>query len=117
MLQFAPGVKVYLACQPVDMRRGFDGLAADVAQTLRADPYSGAAFVFRSKRRRLREDFDLGRSGLCLFAKRLEKGRFVWPPIVEGALHLTAAQLALLIEGIDWRRTVAPQAPERPTFL
>jgi transposase len=50
MLQFAPGVKVYLACKPVDMRRGFDGLAADVAQTLRADPYSGAAFVFRSKR-------------------------------------------------------------------
>ena len=56
-------------------------------------------------------------SGLCLFAKRLEKGRFVWPPIVEGALHLTPAQLALLIEGIDWRRTVAPQAPERPSFL
>jgi transposase len=50
MLQFAPGVKVYLACEPVDMRRGFDGLAADVAQTMRADPYSGAAFVFRSKR-------------------------------------------------------------------
>ena len=50
MLQFAPGVKVYLACKPVDMRRGFDGLAADVAQTLDADPYSGAAFVFRSKR-------------------------------------------------------------------
>ena len=50
MLQFAPGVKVYLACKPVDMRRGFDGLAADVAQTLRADPYSGVAFVFRSKR-------------------------------------------------------------------
>ena len=48
MLQFAPGVKVYLACKPVDMRRGFDGLAADVAQTLHADPYSGAAFVFRS---------------------------------------------------------------------
>ena len=45
MLQFAPGVKVYLACKPVDMRRGFDGLAADVAQTLRADPYSGAAYV------------------------------------------------------------------------
>lgn len=49
--------------------------------------------------------------------KRLEKGKFVWPPIVEGALQLTAAQLALLIEGIDWRRTVAPEAPERPAFL
>jgi transposase len=49
--------------------------------------------------------------------KRLEKGKFVWPPIVEGALQLTAAQLALLIEGIDWRRTIAPEAPERPAFL
>jgi transposase len=107
MLQFAPGVKVYLACKPVDMRRGFDGLAADVAQTLRADPYSGAYVKILT----------WDGSGLCLFAKRLEKGRFVWPPIVEGALHLTSAQLALLIEGIDWRRTVAPEAPERPTFL
>ena len=53
-------------------------------------------------------------SGLCLFAKRLEKGKFVWPPIVEGALQLTAAQLALLLEGIDWRRTVAPPQTDRP---
>ena len=106
MLQFAPGVKVYLACKSVDMRRGFDGLAADVAQTLRADPYSGEAFVFRSKRGDYVKILTWDGSGLCLFAKRLEKGRFVWPPIVESALHLTAAQLALLIEGIDWRRTV-----------
>jgi len=104
MLQFAPGVKVYLACKPVDMRRGFDGLAADVAQTLRADPYSGAAFVFRSKRGDYVKILTWDGSGLCLFAKRLEKGRFVWPPIVEGALHLTSAQLAMLWEGIDWRR-------------
>jgi transposase len=109
-------VKVYLTCKPVDMRRGFDGLAADVAQTLRADLYSGRRSCFAASAA-LREGFDLGRSGLCLFAKRLEKGRFVWPPIVEGALHLTSAQLALLIEGIDWRRTVAPEAPERPNFL
>jgi transposase len=50
---------------------------------------------------------------VCLFAKRLEKGKFVWPPIVEGALQLTAAQLALLLEGIDWRRTVAPPQTDR----
>ena len=84
MLQFAPGVKVYLACKPVDMRRGFDGLAADVAQTLRADPYSGAAFVFRSKRGDYVKILTWDGSGLCLFAKRLEKGRFVWPPIRRG---------------------------------
>ncbi len=93
MLQFAPGVKVYLACKPVDMRRGFDGLAADVAQTLRADPYSGAAFVFRSKRGDYVKILTWDGSGLCLFAKRLEKGRFVWPPIVEGALISAAPDI------------------------
>jgi len=51
MLQIAPGVRVYLACRPVDMRRGFDGLSADVAQVLKADPFSGGLFVFRGKRR------------------------------------------------------------------
>jgi transposase len=55
-------------------------------------------------------------SGLCLFAKRLEKGRFVWPPIVDSTLVLTPAQLALLAEAIDWRRTVAPELPKRPSF-
>jgi transposase len=50
MLQIAPGVRVYLACRPVDMRRGFDGLSADVAQVLKADPFSGGVFVFRGKR-------------------------------------------------------------------
>src|SRR5579863_676747 len=71
MLQFAPGVKVYLACKPVDMRRGFDGLAADVAQTLRADPYSGAAFVFRSKCGDYVKILTWDGSGLCLFANYL----------------------------------------------
>ena len=53
-------------------------------------------------------------SGLCLFAKRLERGKFVWPPIVDGGLILTPAQLALLLEAIDWRRTVAPALPGAP---
>ena len=113
MLQFAPGVKVYLACKPVDMRRGFDGLAADVAQTLRADPYSGAAFVFRSKRGDYVKILTWDGSGLCLFAKRLEKGRLrVWPPIVESALHRRLGlNWRCWIEGIDWRRTVAARKP------
>ena len=106
MLQFSPGVKVYLACKPVDMRRGFDGLAADVAQTLQADPYSGAAFVFRSKRGDYVKILTWDGSGLCLFAKRLEKGRFVWPQAVSGKVHLTQAQLSMLLEGIDWRQPV-----------
>ena len=56
-------------------------------------------------------------SGLCLFAKRLEKGRFVWPPIVEGRLQLSPAQMALLVEGIDWRRTVTPEPARRPELV
>jgi transposase len=116
MLAIAPGLKVYLACRPVDMRRGFDGLAADVAQVLRADPYSGAVFVFRSRRGDYLKILAWDGSGLCLFAKRLEKGRFVWPPVVDGGMRLTAAQLALLIEGIDWRRTVANAEVSAPVL-
>lgn len=116
MLAIAPGVKVYLACTPVDMRRGFDGLAADAAQVLRVDPYSGAVIVFRSRRGDYVKILTWDGSGLCLFAKRLEKGRFVWPPIVDGGMRLTAAQLALLIEGIDWRRTIAAEEANRPVF-
>src|SRR6202789_1724369 len=99
------------------MRRGFGGLAAEVAQTLRAYPYSGAAFVFRSKRGDILKILTWDGSGLCLFAKRLEQGKFVWPPIVEGRLQLTPAQLALLVEGIDWRRTIAPEPAKRPEAI
>jgi len=56
-------------------------------------------------------------TGLCLFAKRLERGRFVWPPIVDGSVVLSPAQLALLIEAMDWRRTVAPPLPRQPMLV
>ncbi|HEX4298958.1 MAG TPA: IS66 family insertion sequence element accessory protein TnpB [Devosia sp.] len=114
MIQVAPGTKVYLACRPVSMRYGFDGLAAQVARVLDADPFSGHLFVFRGKRADYLKILYWDGTGLCLFAKRLENGRFVWPPIVDGAMVLTPAQLALLLEAIDWRRTVAPEPPRRP---
>jgi len=116
VIQVAPGTRVYLACKPVDMRRGFDGLTAEVANVLRQNPYSGHVFVFRSKRGDDLKILHWDGSGLCLFAKRLETGRFVWPPIVDSTLSLTPAQLALLVEAIDWRRTVAPELPKRPIF-
>jgi len=87
MLQIAPGVKIYLALKPIDIRRGFDGLAADVAQVLRNDPFSGAAFVFRGKRGDYVKILAWDGSGLCLLAKRLEKRKFVWPPIVEACCN------------------------------
>lgn len=114
MIQVAPGTKVYLACRPVSMRLGFDGLAGQVSQVLAADPFSGHLFLFRSKRADYLKILYWDGSGLCLFAKRLESGRFVWPPIVDGGMVLTPAQLALLVEAIDWRRTVAPAPPRRP---
>jgi len=114
MIQLAAGTRVYLACRPVDLRKGFDGLSALVANLLHDDPFGGHLFVFRGKRGDYLKLLYWDGSGLCLYAKRLEKGRFVWPPIIDGRLTLTPAQLALLVEGIDWRRTVAPEPPPRP---
>ena len=117
IIQVAPGTKVYLACRPVSMRYGFDGLAAQVKQVLDADPFSGHIFVFRSKRTDYLKILYWDGSGLCLFAKRLESGRFAWPQIVDGSIVLTPAQLALLLEAIDWRGTVAVALPRRPVAV
>ena len=103
--------------RPCDMRKGLDGLAAQVQTVLTDNPFSGSLFVFRGKRGDYLKILAWDGSGLCLFSKRLEQGRFVWPPIVDGRLQLTAAQLALLIEGIDWRRTVAPAPVKRPEMV
>ena len=90
-----------------DMRKGFAGLSAQAEAVLRENPYSGHLFVFRWAPRRGRRGDLLkivwwdGR-GACLFSKRLEKGRFVWPSPASGKVHVTAAQLAMLLEGINW---------------
>jgi transposase len=117
VIGLAPGTKVFLACRPVDLRNGFDGLAAKVQQMIGADPFSGQLFLFRGKRGDYLKALYWDGTGLCLFAKRLEKGRFVWPPIVDGAVSLTPAQLALLIEAMDWRRTIAPPSPSQPLLV
>lgn len=117
MISLAPGTQVYLVSRPVDLRNGFDGLAAKAQQIVGADPFSGHLFLCRGKRGDYLKALYWDGSGLCLFAKRLEKGRFVWPPIIDGAMTLTPAQLALLIETMDWRRTVAPPAPSQPMLV
>lgn len=103
MIALPPGTRVYLACGVTDMRRGFDGLAAQVQNVLELDPYSGAIFIFRGRRGDLLKALLWDGQGLVLYAKRLERGRFVWPQAKDGTLTLTAAQLAMLTEGIDWR--------------
>jgi transposase len=106
-----------VATKPVDFRKGAEGLAALVREEMRADPFSGAVYVFRAKRAdRVKLVFWDG-TGVCLFAKRLEDGKFRWPAVRDGVIRLTAAQLSALLEGLDWRRvhevreTPAPTAP------
>ncbi len=110
-------VRVMVATKPVDFRKGAEGLAALVREEMRADPFSGAIYVFRAKRAdRVKLVFWDG-TGVCLFAKRLEDGKFRWPAICDGVIRLTAAQLSALLEGLDWRRVhevreaAAPTAP------
>jgi transposase len=94
------------------MRKGFDGLAALVQLNLHEDPFSGQLFVFRGRRGDRVKILWWDGDGLCLFAKRLERGRFVWPRATDGTVHLTQAQLSMLLEGIDWRRPLRTQAPQ-----
>ena len=95
------------------MRRGFTGLSAVVQTALDADPFAGHVFVFRGRRGDLIKVLWWDGDGLCLFAKRLEHGRFVWPQSGDGTVSLSRAQLSMLLEGIDWRRPLRTAAPER----
>jgi transposase len=88
-----------------------------VKLVLSGDPFSGHLFLFRSKRADYLKILYYDGTGLCLFAKRLESGKFVWPPIVDGGMILTPAQLALLLEAIDWRRTVTAELPHKPVAV
>jgi transposase len=101
------GMRVLIATRPVDFRKGMDGLAALVQAQLRADPYSGAIFVFRARRADRVKLIVWDGTGLCLFAKRLEQGAFRWPQIGDATMRLTPAQLAALLEGLDWTRVQA----------
>ena len=112
MIPVPSGAGVYGAGGPTDMRKGFDGLSTLVQETLKKDPFRGHLFVFRGRSGNLVKVLWWDGQGFCLFAKRLNKGRFVWPMVKDGAITLTPAQLAMLLEGIDWR---APIRTDRPT--
>ena len=109
------GVRVLVATKPVDFRKGAEGLAALVRETMGADPFSGTVYVFRAKRAdRVKLVFWDG-TGVCLFAKRLEDGEFRWPKVQDGVLRLTAAELSALLEGLDWRRVHATRQTAVPS--
>jgi transposase len=112
MITVPNGAQIWIAAGVTDMRRGLTGLSALVQTALEQNPFGGHVFVFRGKRGDLIKVLWWDGDGLCLFAKRLERGRFIWPRTENGSVSLTRAQLSMLLEGIDWRRparTVAPQ--------
>ncbi|HDG1706704.1 TPA: IS66 family insertion sequence element accessory protein TnpB [Kluyvera ascorbata] len=104
MIPLPSGTKIWLVAGITDMRNGFNGLATKVQTALKDDPMSGHVFIFRgrsgSQVKRLWSTGD----GLCLLTKQLERGRFAWPSARDGKVFLTPAQLAMLMEGIDWRQ-------------
>ena len=104
MIALPAGTRVWIAAGVTDLRRGMDGLAALVQTALSEDPFSGHVFAFRGRRGDLIKILWWSGDGLCLFSKRLERGRFVWPQATSGSVHLTQAQLSMLLDGIDWRR-------------
>jgi transposase len=93
------------------MRKGFHGLSALVQDVLKADPHSGHLFCFRGRASDRVKIIWWDGQGACLFYKHLERGRFVWPAVAEGSVKLTSAQLAMLLEGLDWRTPVETWRP------
>jgi transposase len=113
VIDLRSGTRIWIAAGATDMRRGFQGLSSIVETVLEQAPYSGHVFVFRGKRGDLIKLLWFDGDGLCLFHKRLERGRFIWPQAESGTVSLTRAQLSMLLEGIDWRqpqRTWEPQS-------
>ena len=111
MIPVPAHTKVWLAAGKTDMRKGFNSLSALAEQVLAQDPFGGHLFVFRGAQGDLIKVIWRDGQGACLFSKRLERGRFVWPSPAEGKVSVTAARLAMLLEGIDWRM---PQRTWRP---
>ena len=104
MIPVPPGVRVYLSTGVTDMRRGMPGLSLQVQQALGRDPHAGDLYVFRGRRGDFIKVLWHDGLGLSLYAKRLERGRFIWPSPADGVVSISAAQLGYLLEGIDWVR-------------
>jgi transposase len=111
VIQVSVGTRIWLVAGLTDMRCGFQGLSAKVQTAIEENPMGGNVFIFRGRRGDLVKVLWATEDGLWLLARRLERGRFVWPQADGGKVHLTAAQLSMLLEGIDWRQ------PRRTTTL
>ena len=111
MIAVPSGARIWIATGMTDMRKGMQGLALLVQEGLKRDPHAGDIYVFRGRGGSLIKALWHDGLGLSLYAKRLDRGRFVWPVTVDGAVALTAGQMGYLLEGIDWRN---PQHTWRP---
>jgi transposase len=115
MMALPAGTHIWVACGVTDMRKGFDALAMVAQDVVKQSPRSGHVFVFRGRRADRLKILWWDGTGLCFCAKRMERGRFVWPVTGEGTVRLTPAQLSMLCEGIDWRSPLRTdmEAPQR----
>jgi transposase len=113
MIPVGSDVRVWLALGRTDMRRGMTGLALQVQETLGRDPYAGDLFIFRGRSGSLIKVIWHDGVGMSLYAKRLERGKFIWPSAVGGIVAISAAQMAYMLEGIDWRNPRQTFRPER----
>ena len=114
MIGLGSAVRVMVSTRPVDFRKGAEGLAALVREEMKSDPFSGVVYVFRAKRADRVKLVYWDGTGVCLFAKRLEDGKFRWPNVQDGVIRLSAAQLSALLEGLDWRRVHAARETPAP---
>jgi transposase len=111
MIPVASGVKVWIATGHTDMRRGMNSLAVLVQEAFERDPHGGDLYVFRGKSGSLIKILWHDGLGMSLYAKRLERGRFIWPSTPGEAVTITPAQLGYLLEGIDWRNPLHSWRP------
>ena len=116
MLNFPPAVRIWLATAPVDLRRSFDRLAAEVREQLLLDPLSGHIFVFRNKRADRIKLLYWDEDGYIIVYKRLEEGVFRWPVTAAGqtSMSIRAAELAMLLDGVDWQNAKRSKRYHRP---
>ena len=88
-----------------------NSLSLRVQESFKRDPHGGDLYVFRGKNGKLIKILWHDGVGMSLYAKRLERGRFIWPSAVDGAVSITSAQLGYMLEGIDWRNPVQTWRP------
>ena len=111
LIPLPAGCRVWIATGHTDMRRGMQGLALQVQECLKRDPHGGDLFVFRGRRGDLAKILWHDGVGFSLYAKRLDRGVFIWPSASGGVVSISAAQMAYMLEGIDWRN---PRMTWRP---